>query len=117
MRKWKKITAGILSACLMGTCVSGKSEGFGHAKLKVQAAASEPAIAVAEKPGEKITWQYDRDTKVLTIGGTGETQCYDVRRKNYKDEVKKIVIGDGVTALGNIVVQLSRQKSKTFIMN
>lgn len=101
MRKWKKITAGILSACLMGTCVSGKSEGFGHAKLKVQAAASEPAIAVAEKPGEKITWQYDRDTKVLTIGGTGETQCYDVRRKNYKDEVKKIVIGDGVTALGN----------------
>lgn len=103
MRKWKKITAGILSACLAASCVPGVS-GMGefvHTKTMVQAAEKEAVLSGTW--GDTITWKYDWNTKVLTIGGVGKTDSYDYGKEwiSYKNEIKKIIIEDQVSEIGN----------------
>ena len=55
--------------------------------------------------GDDLTWSFDSDTGELSIGGTGEMWCwpYHVNAEwfFFKDEVKALSIGSGVTSIGD----------------
>ena len=55
------------------------------------------------KLGDDITWTYDKETKVLTVSGTGAT--YDYTADNlpyfYDYDIEAIKVSDGITAIGN----------------
>ena len=53
--------------------------------------------------GDNVTWAYDNNT--LTIAGTGAMEDYtnnnDKPWYNYSSSIKNVVVGDGVTHIGN----------------
>jgi len=54
--------------------------------------------------GENLAWTLDTESGVLTISGTGEmewTYVYDIPWRPYQLDVKQVVIGDGVTNIGD----------------
>ena len=59
--------------------------------------------------GNNVTWSYDTSICTLTITGTGAmyNYSYDVNSgynrpwESYEDSIKKVVINDGVTTIGN----------------
>ena len=60
--------------------------------------------------GEAINSRFDSKTGTLTIFGTGATPSYNDTSSNtpwykYKDQIKAIVIEDGITALGNYLAK------------
>ena len=70
------------------------------------AAYKEPVVE--QKCGENVTWTFDEKTGVLTISGQGP--MYEVSEYSdasaweyykHKDDVKEVVINDGVTEIGN----------------
>ena len=113
--------AGTLSACMLVTGVPAVSEFGGF--LQTSQVAQAATKTLSGKCGTKATWKYSTKTKTMTISGTGRMQdnpeSWKTKLASYK--VKKIVVGDGITHIGeyafSIMAQLSRQKSKTFIMN
>lgn len=113
MRKiWKKGMAGALSLCMATTCMPGVSElgSFVHTMKTVEAETTENVLSGT--CGEKATWEYDPATKTLTIGGSGDIESnleyyYDDEYAilespwyRYKNEIKKVVIGDEITYIG-----------------
>ncbi len=56
------------------------------------------------KCGDNIKWSYNYSSKTLTITGTGEmwdwVNCYQTPWWDVSDEIEKIVIGDGITSIG-----------------
>ena len=75
----------------------------GSFSIKVQASESGEATDIQSGTcGDKVVWQLVGDT--LTISGSGE-MCdygiYDAPWSEYRENIKKIVIQDGVTAIGN----------------
>ncbi len=73
--------------------------------------------------GENVTWTYDGDTRTLTIAGTGAMNNYafdisndlgfdeykydgDRPWEDYKYEIQKVVVSNGVTAIGNNAFRL-----------
>ncbi len=51
-----------------------------------------------------ITWGFDENTGILYINGTGEMRAYGMRKSpvlHLSEVVKEIVIGEGITAIGN----------------
>ena len=55
-----------------------------------------------------VTWSYDADTTTLTISGKGAMKDYGLtsniapwREQSYVNDITKVVIGDGVTAIGS----------------
>ena len=54
--------------------------------------------------GSDVTWTYNPDSKTLTISGTGEMVDYanadSQPWKSYRNVIKSIVIGSGVTTIG-----------------
>jgi hypothetical protein len=62
--------------------------------------------ATAGTCGNSATWSYDSKTTTLTISGTGATNDYNalISRSpwlNYKSEITKIVVEEGITEIGN----------------
>lgn len=62
--------------------------------------------AMAQTSGTtgSLTWNYDEDSNVLTISGKGEMPDYGCDTTPwvaYKENIGKIVIGDGVTTIGS----------------
>ena len=53
--------------------------------------------------GENATWAYDVATNTLTIMGTGRMYNYDlsVPWNAHLDDIRKVVIGEGITHVGN----------------
>ena len=56
--------------------------------------------------GENVTWLFDKNTGTLTIDGTGD--MYDLNDFSttvpwcgYRESIKKVVIGEGVTSIGS----------------
>ena len=54
--------------------------------------------------GEDVTWSLNRETGVMTISGTGAMESYtstnNVPWKDYRDEIKSLVVKNGVTEIG-----------------
>ncbi len=59
------------------------------------------------KCGDNLTWTFYGDTGTLVISGTGAMYDYDIAEEeytpwnNFKTEIKKLIIEDGVTTIGN----------------
>ena len=54
--------------------------------------------------GENLTWEFDESTGTLTISGAGEMYDYSYYNRpweSYKDSIEKVIINNGVTAIGN----------------
>jgi hypothetical protein len=70
-----------------------------------------PLVAKADqsgKCGENLTWTFEESTGSLTITGSGamydfitETLWKEVPWENYLDKILTVVIGDGVTSIGD----------------
>ncbi|MBO5333772.1 MAG: leucine-rich repeat protein [Clostridia bacterium] len=53
--------------------------------------------------GDNLTWVYDEPTSTLTISGTGAMYDYNYSNRpweNYEENIKEVVIDDGVTTIG-----------------
>ena len=50
--------------------------------------------------GENTTWNYDSSTYTLTISGTGDMYDNNTPWSKYQNNIKEIVISDGVTSIG-----------------
>lgn len=121
MRKnWKKAMAGTLSVCMLATGVSGVGElgELVHKSNVVYAATTENVVS--GECGDKATRQYDKQTKTLTISGSGDMKSYyvdeDVDAKPwedddnkiidnrpwavYKNEIREVVVEDEITKIG-----------------
>ena len=68
--------------------------------------------------GNNLTWEFDAETKTLTINGTGEMTGYNSYTYapwyNYRDYISKLVLNDGITNIsGNAFSKLENLKSVT----
>ena len=68
-----------------------------------------PAMAAEEYPEperfetDALTWDFDKSTGTLTIGGSGPMRSYmteDAEWMSFSDEVRHVVIREGVTSVG-----------------
>lgn len=87
----KKIISVFLSALMLVSTLSGLNL---------------TALAESGSCGEGVVWDYNSDTKTLTVSGTGAMSDYmaidDTQPwKNYRKDINKLVIGDGITKIGN----------------
>ncbi len=54
--------------------------------------------------GENLTWEFDESTGTLTISGVGEMSDFteeSIPWKNYKYDIKTVIINNGVTTIGD----------------
>ena len=90
------------------TCADCGDEQIGEIPMAV---ATEIASGTCGAEGDNLTWTLDSDG-ILTISGTGAMADYAFDNSNststittpwyiYKSNIKSIVIGDGVTSIGN----------------
>ncbi len=63
------------------------------------------AFAASGSCGDNLKWEFDEDSGGLAISGTGAMDDYsdssEVPWDSYKDEIKKVTIGNSVTRIGN----------------
>ncbi len=98
-RIWKRISALALAAVLL--CGASPAAGIGGA-LTLRASAA----TVSGSCGESVSWSLDTDAGVLSITGTGAMEDYDYYSNptpwsSNGSSVRTVVIGDGVTSIGN----------------
>lgn len=60
-------------------------------------------IETQGKLGDDITWTYDKETKVLTVSGTGATYDYTIDELPYfyDYDIESIKVSDGITVIGD----------------
>ena len=97
MKKWKKITAGALSVCMLATCAPSLAELGGILQPPVTVHAKTSDIIVTGNCGKEAKWNYNRNTKVLTITGAGTVTPHCIDR--YRTEVKQLIFSDGITQI------------------
>lgn len=102
MNIWRKLIA----VCLALTMVLSL---LPTAALAADTPAADETTAASTKEitsgtcGDNLTWAYDTDTKTLTITGTGalEVEAMSSPWKDYKLEIEKVVLSDGISRIGN----------------
>lgn len=94
MKKLKRITSLILSACLLLTAIYIPYDCF--------------AEITSGTCGENAFWEYDDSTGTLTISGTGNMDDYVYSQtkdtsvfRDYRETAKNVIIGEGITRVGN----------------
>ena len=104
--KTGKIIAGALSLCLLGGAFPTFSnyENFAVTANAAEIIDSGYCRDIDQTTGDtNITYTYDSDG-VLTISGTGEMVDFKARDRTpwseYRDDIKKLVIEEGVTSIG-----------------
>lgn len=71
----------------------------GFAWTDVVRADSMPDCLASGACGESITWTLE-DSGRLTVNGTGVLDVTEIPWDDYKEEIKSVVIGEGITELG-----------------
>lgn len=63
--------------------------------------------------GESVTWTYDKETKVLTVSGTGETDNYteDTLPDFAEYDIQSITVSDGITVIGDYALSTTNAYS------
>ena len=71
--------------------------------------------------GSNLTWTYDSETCILTISGTGAMYNYynsnDIPWRNYRNNIKTIVINEGVTTIGTLAFSRCKYVTSVIIPN
>ncbi|MDE7093279.1 MAG: leucine-rich repeat protein, partial [Oscillospiraceae bacterium] len=100
MKKFKSMVAIITVLCLC-TCYIPNAVLTETNMISVNA----EDVVTSGKCGENVTWNFDETTGILTIDGTGEMQDFnfydDVSWKYLRENIKTVIINDGVTSIGN----------------
>ena len=104
----KRTTAAILAALIL----AGTAAAAATFAAPTIAHATEPLPATSGSCGatasDNVTWRFDSISGTLTISGSGAMANYgilysdtaDTPWKNYKNDIKKIVIGERITSIG-----------------
>lgn len=90
--KFKRILSGLLAAAVAAS------------SLAVTSITSYGADVANGSCGTGATWSLDSDG-VLTISGTGEITA-DNDMKGYSDQIKEVIVNDGITKIGDFMFQL-----------
>lgn len=90
--KFKRILSGLLAAAVAAS------------SLAVTSITSYGAEVANGSCGTGATWSLDSDG-VLTISGTGEITA-DNDMKGYSDQIKEVIVNDGITKIGDFMFQL-----------
>ena len=107
MKQWKRLAA-LSSAIVMAaaTLTYFPSDTLQNIRLEISASADETGAETTTEPQvwieDNLTWTLTADG-TLTISGTGAMKSYrndDSPAVQKKDNVKKVVIEDGVTSIG-----------------
>ncbi|MBR3835534.1 MAG: leucine-rich repeat protein [Clostridia bacterium] len=74
-------------------------------------------IATEGKCGENATWSYNKDTKVLTISGTGAIDNFkaDALPEFADYEISSVVVTDGITAIGDYALATTKDYAEITI--
>ena len=106
MKRWKKITAGALSICMLATCAPYLAEEVGllSSPVTVHAETGDIILTGNCQDNWNNTWNYNYTTKVLMISGTGTVSNPfadpNANVSNFAEkEVKKIVFSDRITEI------------------
>ena len=112
MKQWKRLAA-LSSAIVMAaaTLTYFPNDTLQNIRLEISASADETgadetsAATWTKTESDGLTWTLDYDGK-LTISGTGAMKDYDYNNNQspvyMNSSVKKVVIEDGVTSIGNL---------------
>ena len=80
--------------------------------------ASAAELAPTGQCGENVYWTFDSETGLLTISGTGEIYNYNSGESPFYTDttslkllIKKIIVEDGVTSIGDFTFEYSSQYS------
>lgn len=95
-----------------GSCYAGGMDILGHSGSAAETYATNNSLdfvamdSVANTCGEHVTWSFDAGTGKLTITGTGAMTDYGPYSNRpafeiYRSRIKTIVIGEGVTTVGD----------------
>lgn len=104
MKRTRKRIISILAAAALSVCPLPQ-----HTPLLLRSAVAASAAETSGSCGENLTWTLDSEG-TLTISGTGpmKNYYYDVPANsadspffNYPSEIRKVVIQNGVTTIGN----------------
>ena len=83
-----------------------KAKGYTNIEYITEETVEPTPVGTTGKCGKDVTWTFDKDTGVLTLSGTGRMYEYGAieipewEYMVYKDEIKKVVIGEYVTSIG-----------------
>ena len=104
MRKTlRRILASLLTAVMLLTAAPlsgfvGLDIDFGWLDFSTKAS----ALSSSGSCGTNVTYTFDSDTGLLTIGGTGDMQNYRENSPfNNNSSIKRVVINSGVTSIGS----------------
>ena len=111
----KRISAIFLALMMLVTAMPLNSiTGMDLFSSKSSAAELEPT----GQCGENVYWTFDSETGLLTISGTGEMYDYNsgespfyIDTTSFELLIKKIIVEDGVTSVGNYSFEYSSQYS------
>ena len=89
------------------TCFTGTIYGYDGSTAEAYAAANNIKFESLGAPscGKDLKWEYDTETKTLTITGTGDMYDYESPDKTpwyeYREELEHIVFPEGMTSVGD----------------
>ena len=120
-RTWKRVVKSMGAICFVTicatACVVARNEVEGM-PAKIEAQAAKKSDVLSGRCGDYATFEYDQTTKTMVISGSGSMydgrECYDYDDEDYinflteypeekkmiKSEMRKLVIGDKITSLG-----------------
>lgn len=118
-QKIKRTLAAIITVVMILTVIpiSGLSDMNFESLLSVKASAEENHIAPTGKCGDNVYWTFDKNTGLMVISGTGDMYDYiagkpvDLSRKClfYGSDLKKVIIEEGVTSIGEATFTEARK--------
>ena len=120
-RTWKRVVKSMGAICFVTicatACVVARNEVEGM-PAKIEAQAAKKSDVLSGRCGDYATFEYDQTTKTMVISGSGSMydgrECYDYDDEDYinflteypeekkmiNSEMRKLVIGDKITSLG-----------------
>ena len=109
--KWNSVKRVLLCIVLALGALTVFALWEGSGSVRAQEITSGETTLLADAPtsgtcGENLTWNFDVDTGVLTISGTGVMyNYYDVPWHSYDASVKSLVLEKGMTSIGDYAFQ------------
>lgn len=95
MKKWKRVSAGALSICMLATCTPYLAEAGGILQTPVTAHAETNDDIITGKCGLNATWNYNKTTKIMTISGTGFATS-SIKKCNYTKDMKQLIFSEEI---------------------